>query len=72
MLEKSVYSIVGFVLSLCPLQSPNLLKNSFLNEGDSSTANGGRLKAPDKTNSSAYPLLKERDCASSKLFKLCF
>ncbi|MBF8263007.1 MAG: hypothetical protein HW387_672 [Parachlamydiales bacterium] len=32
--------------------------NSFLKEGDSSTANGGRLKAPDKINSSAYPPLK--------------
>ncbi|MBF8262406.1 MAG: atpA [Parachlamydiales bacterium] len=45
------------------------LKNSFLKEGDSSTANGGRLKAPDQINSSAYPPLKERDCASSKLFR---
>ncbi|MBF8262695.1 MAG: 4-diphosphocytidyl-2-C-methyl-D-erythritol kinase [Parachlamydiales bacterium] len=36
--------------------------------GDSSTANGGRLKAPDKINSSAYPPLKGRDCASSRLF----
>ncbi|MBF8262615.1 MAG: menA [Parachlamydiales bacterium] len=44
------------------------LKNSLLKEGDSSTANGGRLKAPDKINSSAYLPLKGQDCASSKLF----
>ena|GEM_PF-5395393 len=33
-------------------------------------SNGGRLKAPDKINSSANPPLKRRDCASSKLFIL--
>gem|GEM_PF-3691790 len=44
------------------------LKNSFLKEGDSSTVNGGRLKAPDQINSPAYPPLKEWDCASSQLF----
>ncbi|MBF8263411.1 MAG: putative secreted protein [Parachlamydiales bacterium] len=63
-----------FILRLLPylttqgLSRPPYLMNSFLKEGDSSTANGGRLKASDQINSSAYPHLKGRDCASSKLF----
>jgi hypothetical protein len=45
------------------------LKNSFINEGDSSSATGGHPSVPDQVKSSAYSPLKGRDCALGKPFK---
>jgi hypothetical protein len=46
----------------------NHLKNSFINEGDSSSAKGGHPSVPDQVNSSASSPLKGRDCALVKPF----